>query len=148
MSSISFERSWQISLESATELWLDFPSISIFEMAPVAKGMFSYLKDFDEIPQKDPRLKAHTVVLFKMTCEAAVQLREKGEVVVSENTLKNLGSLHVKKGVIDPHFEVVKEALLRTIKETVGERWSEEMGSTWAEAYDQLAATIKPKMKA
>lgn len=45
------------------------------------------------------------LVLIK-TCESAIQLREKGEVVVSETTLKYLGSVHLQKGVIDPHFEV------------------------------------------
>nr|POF23435.1 non-symbiotic hemoglobin 2 [Quercus suber] len=42
---------------------------------------------------------------------------------------------------------VMKEALLRTIKEAVGESWSDEMGGAWGEAYDQLAATIKTQME-
>ena len=41
----------------------------------------------------------------------------------------------------------MKEALLRTIKGGVGEKWSEETGSAWNEAYDQLAAAIKAEMK-
>lgn len=44
-------------------------------------------------------------------------------------------------------FQVVKEALLRTIKSAVGKKWSEEMGGAWAEAYDHLAAAIKAEMK-
>ncbi|KAK4404002.1 Non-symbiotic hemoglobin 2 [Sesamum angolense] len=77
----------------------------------------------------------------------AIQLREKGEVVVADTTLKWLGSSS-GKGVIDPHFEVVKEALLRTVKEATGEKWSEEMNGAWAEAYDQLATAIKNEMHA
>ncbi|KAJ0044363.1 hypothetical protein Pint_05913 [Pistacia integerrima] len=69
------------------------------------------------------------------------------EVTVAHTTSKYLGSVHLKNGVIDPHFEVVKEALLRTIKEGVGKKWSEDMGSAWSEAYDQLAAAIKAEMK-
>lgn len=42
---------------------------------------------------------------------------------------------------------MVKEALLRTIEKAVGEKWSDEMKSAWAEAYDQLAAAIKAEMK-
>ena len=42
---------------------------------------------------------------------------------------------------------MVKEALLGTIKEAVGEIWSDEMGGAWGEAYDQLAATIKTQME-
>lgn len=44
-------------------------------------------------------------------------------------------------------IQVVKEALLGTIKEAVGESWSDEMGGAWGEAYDQLAATIKTQME-
>ncbi|EEF27349.1 non-symbiotic hemoglobin, putative, partial [Ricinus communis] len=61
--------------------------------------------------------------------------------------LKYLGSVHVQKGVLDPHFEVVKEALLRTVQEAIGEKWNEEMSGAWGEAYDQLAAAIKSEMK-
>lgn len=41
----------------------------------------------------------------------------------------------------------MKEALLRTVKTAVGDKWSEEMGGAWGEAYDQLAAAIKAEMK-
>ncbi|KAL7215244.1 hypothetical protein ACSBR1_027413 [Camellia fascicularis] len=121
--------------------------IRIIEIAPAAKNLFSFLKDSNEVPKNNPKLKAHAVKVFKMTCESAIQLREKGEVVVSDTTLKYLGSVHVQKGVIDPHFEVVKEALLRTVKEAIGEKWNEEMNGAWGEAYDQLAAAIKAEMK-
>jgi hemoglobin-like flavoprotein len=44
-------------------------------------------------------------------------------------------------------LQVVKFALLETIKEAVPEIWSEEMKNAWAEAYDQVAAAIKEEMK-
>lgn len=40
--------------------------IRILEIAPAAKGMFSFLKDTDEIPQNNPKLKAHALKVFKM----------------------------------------------------------------------------------
>lgn len=43
--------------------------------------------------------------------------------------------------------QVVKEALLRTVKEAVGEKWSDEVDSAWGKAYDQLASAIKAEMK-
>ncbi|XP_009605782.1 anaerobic nitrite reductase HB2 [Nicotiana tomentosiformis] len=137
--------SWEIMKQNIPQLSLRFFSL-ILEIAPAAKNMFSFLKDSDEIPHNNPKLKAHAVKVFKMTCESAVQLREKGEVVVGETTLKYLGSVHLQKGVIDPHFEVVKEALLRTVKEAMGEKWSEDTKEAWGEAYDQLAAAIKAEM--
>ncbi|KAL0382770.1 UNVERIFIED_CONTAM: Non-symbiotic hemoglobin 2 [Sesamum calycinum] len=141
------KESWEVMKHNIPDLSLRFFTL-ILEIAPAAKNMFSFLKDRDEIPQNNPKLKAHAVKVFKMTCESAIQLREKGEVVVADTTLKWLGSVHLEKGVIDPHFEVVKEALLRTVKEATGEKWSEEMNGAWAEAYDQLATAIKNEMHA
>ncbi|CAA3010164.1 non-symbiotic hemoglobin 2 [Olea europaea subsp. europaea] len=82
------------------------------------------------------------------TCESAIQLREKGKVVVADTTLKWLGAVHLQKGVINPHFEVVKKALLRTVKEAMGDKWSEKMTGAWAQAYDLLAIAIQDEMNA
>ncbi|KAL4342521.1 hypothetical protein GQ457_08G011270 [Hibiscus cannabinus] len=140
------KESWEVLKQDIALFSLRFFSL-ILEIAPGAKNMFSFLRESEEIPQNNPKLKAHAVKVFKMTCESAIQLREKGQVVVGETTLKYLGDVHVKSGVIDPHFEVVKEALLRTVEEAVGkDKWNEEMKGAWAEAYDQLASAIKVEM--
>ncbi|KAI3809232.1 hypothetical protein L1987_25202 [Smallanthus sonchifolius] len=133
------KESWEIMKEDIPALSLHFFT-QILEIAPAAKGLFSFLKDTDEIPQNNPKLKSHAV----QTCEAAIQLREKGEVVVSGSTLKYLGSVHLQKGVVGPHFEVVKERLLRTVEKGVGEKWCEDMKVS--EAYDQLAAAIQAEI--
>ncbi|XP_071706965.1 anaerobic nitrite reductase HB2-like [Rutidosis leptorrhynchoides] len=138
--------SWEIMKNDIPTLSLYFFT-QVLEIAPSARGLFSFLKDTDEIPENNPKLKSHAIKVFKMTCEAAIQLREKGEVVVSGSTLKYLGSVHLQKGIVGPHFEVVKEAVLRTVEKGVGEKWSEEMKGAWAEAYDQLAAAIQDEMK-
>nr|XP_043633865.1 non-symbiotic hemoglobin 2-like [Erigeron canadensis] len=139
--------------ESWEVMKLDIPTLSlhlykeILDIAPEAKGLFSFLKDTNEIPQNNPKLKSHAVKVFKMVCEAAIQLREKGEVVIYGSTLKALGSVHVQKGITDPHFEIVKEAVIRTVKKAMGEKCNGEMKDAWSEAYDQLAAAIKTEMK-
>ncbi|KAB1218994.1 Non-symbiotic hemoglobin 2 [Morella rubra] len=98
------KESWEVSKQKIPEHSLRFFTLFL-EIAPAAKNMFSFLKDSDEIPQNNPKLKAHAVMVFKM---------------------------------------VVKEALLRTIKEAVGENWSDDQkGSAWGEAYDQLAAAMR-----
>ncbi|KAK1314076.1 Non-symbiotic hemoglobin 2 [Acorus calamus] len=142
------KEAWEIMKPNLPQLSLRFFT-TILEIAPAAKNMFSFLKDSEEIPKNNPKLKVHAVKVFKMTCESAVQLREMGKVVVAETTLRYLGSVHLKKGVLDPHFEVVKEALLRTVREAVGDnKWSEEMRGAWSVAYDHLAEAIKAEMKA
>nr|XP_043634659.1 non-symbiotic hemoglobin 2-like [Erigeron canadensis] len=140
------KESWEIMKEDIPDLSLYFFT-QVLEIAPGAKELFSFLKDTDEIPQDNPKLKAHAIKVFKMTCEAAIQLREKGEVVISGSTLKYLGSVHLQKGIAAPHFEVVKEGVLRTVEKGVGEKWGEEMKEAWSEAYNQLAAAIQAEME-
>lgn len=43
--------------------------------------------------------------------------------------------------------QVVKEALLRTVRDGMGEKWSEDMNTAWGVAYDRLADAIKAEMK-
>ncbi|XVE67419.1 hypothetical protein DITRI_Ditri08aG0159300 [Diplodiscus trichospermus] len=118
----------------------------IFEIAPSAKKLFTFLRDSDVPLEQNPKLKPHAMTVFVMTCESAVQLRKAGKVTVKESNLKDLGATHFKYGVADEHFEVTKYALLETIKEAVPEMWSPEMKNAWGEAYDQLAAAIKNEM--
>ncbi|CAL0303181.1 unnamed protein product [Lupinus luteus] len=118
----------------------------VVEIAPAAKDLFSFLRGSNEIPQNNLALQVHGGKVFKLTYEAAIQLGEKG-VVVTDTRVKNLGSIHVIKGIIDPHFEVVKEAVLKTIKEVVGDKWNEELNTAWSIAYDELAVAIKKEMK-
>ncbi|KAK7279756.1 hypothetical protein RJT34_24813 [Clitoria ternatea] len=114
----------------------------ILEKAPAAKGMFSFLAD--GVDTNNPKLKAHAEKVFELTRDAAVQLRANGEVVVAN--APSLGAVHVEKGVVDAHFLVVKEALLKTIKEATGDKWNDELSNAWEAAYDALSAAIKKAM--
>ncbi|KEH43344.1 leghemoglobin Lb120-1 [Medicago truncatula] len=75
----------------------------ILDKAPAAKGMFSFLKDSNEVPQDNPSVNAHAEKVFGMVRDAAVQLQAKGEVVLGDSTL---GIVHTQKGVVGPHFTV------------------------------------------
>ncbi|KAI7749839.1 hypothetical protein M8C21_027504 [Ambrosia artemisiifolia] len=147
------ERQETLVKESWAVMKEDIPNLSVYlyemilEIAPEVRGLFSFLKDTNELPKNNPKLKSHAVKVFKMVCEAAIQLREKGEVVITGSTLKYLGSVHLQKGIVDPQFEVVKEALIRTVEKAMGEKCSEEMKDAWREAYDHLAAAVKNEMK-
>lgn len=44
-------------------------------------------------------------------------------------------------------IQVVKEALVRTLKEGLGEKYNEEVEGAWSQAYDHLALAIKAEMK-
>ncbi|XVE48633.1 hypothetical protein DITRI_Ditri01bG0017500 [Diplodiscus trichospermus] len=140
-------KSWSAMKKNAAELGLKF-FLKIFEIAPSAQKLFSFLRASNVPLEQNPKLKPHAMSVFVMTCESAVQLRKAGKVTVRESSLKKLGAVHFKYGVVDEHFEVTKFALLDTIKEAVPEMWSAEMKNAWSEAYDRLVAAIKTEMKA
>ncbi|KAB2036106.1 hypothetical protein Goshw_027241 [Gossypium schwendimanii] len=140
-------KSWTVMKKNAAELGLKF-FLKIFEIAPSAKKLFSFLRDSNVPLEQNTKLKPHAMSVFVMTCESAVQLRKAGKVTVRESNLKKLGATHFKYGVVDEHFEVTKFALLETIKEAVPDMWSDEMKNAWGEAYDRLVAAIKIEMKA
>ncbi|XP_074345823.1 anaerobic nitrite reductase HB1-like isoform X1 [Apium graveolens] len=137
-------KSWNVMKKDAAELGLKF-FLKIFEIAPTAKKMFSFLKDSDVPLEQNTKLKPHAMTVFVMTCETAVQLRKAGKVTVKESTLDDMGATHSRVGVVDEHFEVTKFALLETIKEAVPDMWSPEMKNAWGEAYDQLVITMKQR---
>ena len=72
-------------------------------------------------------------------------LKEDGAVWVS----KLAEELSVTEETIRRDLEKLeqKEALLRTVEEAVGEKWSPGMKNAWSTAYDHLAAAIKADMK-
>ncbi|XP_059281737.1 hemoglobin-2-like [Lycium ferocissimum] len=139
-------KSWDSMKKNAGEWGLKF-FLKIFEIAPSAKKLFSFLKDSNVPLEQNPKLKIHAKSVLVMTCEAAVQLRKAGKVVLRDSTLKKIGATHLKYGVVDEHFEVTKYALLETIKEAIPEMWSVDMKNAWGEAYDQLVSAIKTEMK-
>ncbi|PIN12370.1 hypothetical protein CDL12_15023 [Handroanthus impetiginosus] len=139
-------KSWSLMKKNAGEWGLKF-FLKIFEIAPSAQKLFSFLRDSNVPLEQNPKLKSHAKSVFVMTCEAAVQLRKAGRVVIRDSSLKKLGSVHFKYGVVDEHFEVTKYALLETIKEAAGEMWSTEMKKAWSVAFDHLVAAIKTEMK-
>ncbi|XP_016448353.1 anaerobic nitrite reductase MHB1-like [Nicotiana tabacum] len=139
-------KSWDSMKKNAGEWGLKL-FLKIFEIAPSAKKLFSFLKDSNVPLEQNAKLKPHAKSVFVMTCEAAVQLRKAGKVVVRDSTLKKLGAAHFKYGVADEHFEVTKFALLETIKEAVPDMWSVDMKNAWGEAFDQLVNGIKTEMK-
>ncbi|KAB1207217.1 Hemoglobin-2 [Morella rubra] len=139
-------KSWTAMKQNAGELALKF-FLKIFEIAPTAQKLFSFLKDSNVPLERNSKLKSHAMNVFLMTCESAVQLRKAGKVTVRESSLKRMGAVHFKLGVVDEHFEVARFAMLETIKEAVPEMWSPEMKNAWGEAYDQLVSAIKTEMK-
>uniref|UniRef100_A0A0E0DTY1 Globin domain-containing protein n=1 Tax=Oryza meridionalis TaxID=40149 RepID=A0A0E0DTY1_9ORYZ len=164
-------RSWQSMKKDSESIALKF-FLRIFEIAPAAKQMFSFLRDSgDDVPlENHPKLKSHAVTVFVMAskkahslpfalsayphlthcnhgckCNAPLRL----QACESATQLRKTGDVKVREATLKRlgATHVVKTALLYTIKDAVPEMWSPETKEAWEEAYDQLAAAIKEEMK-
>ncbi|XP_002963458.2 hemoglobin-2 isoform X1 [Selaginella moellendorffii] len=122
--------------------------LKIFEIAPTAKQLFSFMRDSTVPAEANPHLKSHALVVFTMTCEAAILLGEDPTLAALRPKLLEMGHTHVVHKVIDEHFDVVKYALLETLKEALKDEWSPSMKAAWAEAYDAVTKIIKDEMHA
>jgi hemoglobin-like flavoprotein len=120
----------------------------VFEIAPQARPMFSFLRDTSVPFEKNPKVKNHALQVFRMTGDAASQLGDKGAFEILKPQLQKLAAKHVTTGVADAHFEVVKQALLHAVATGVPEQWSPELELAWGKAYDALATVLKDEMHA
>ena len=57
--------------------------------------------------------------------------------------LQSLGVKHVSYNVKPEHYETVGEALLWTLEQGLGNRWSEQVKDAWAATYGLVATTMK-----
>lgn len=58
-------------------------------------------------------------------------------------TLLSCGRRHVGYGVVDSHYDSVREALLWTLAQTLREHFSEEARGAWIATYELMAGVMK-----
>jgi len=58
-------------------------------------------------------------------------------------TVAELGRRHVRYGVTDGHYETVGAALLWTLEQGLGSRWTPEVKGAWSSAYTLLANVMR-----
>ena len=57
--------------------------------------------------------------------------------------VRDLGRRHVGYGVLDAHYETVGEALLWTLGQGLGDKFTPEVEEAWVETYATLAEVMK-----
>jgi hemoglobin-like flavoprotein len=57
--------------------------------------------------------------------------------------LRRLGQRHAGYGVKEEHYEVVGDALLKTLQQGLGAAWTPEVETAWIDVYGVLASTMK-----
>lgn len=55
---------------------------------------------------------------------------------------KDLGKLHLDRGVQSKHVEPMREALIDTLRSVFGEEFTPTLEAAWREAFDQVAGNI------
>jgi hemoglobin-like flavoprotein len=58
---------------------------------------------------------------------------------ILDDTLKGLGTRHIKYGVLPQHYPMVGNTLLKTLAGVLAADWSPEMEQAWTEAYGIVA---------
>ncbi|KAL2652172.1 hypothetical protein R1flu_020300 [Riccia fluitans] len=142
---------WELYKKDSAGNGLIFFS-KIFELEPEMRDFFPFTQDHSLPLEKNYKLKAHALLLFKLTGDAGVALGEKGTIQQLHPKVMDLGKKHVGFGVILDHFIVVKTALLYTINTAVSKFWSpdqtEAAVNAWSLAYDELVRVMQEEMEA
>jgi hemoglobin-like flavoprotein len=111
-------------------------------IAPQAAALF-----FENLFTADPKLRS----LFKgnlvqtgdrmmTTIANAVRLIDHPEQLATP--LSKLGARHVTYGVRDEHYATVGTALMKTLQQSLGDAFTDEVRAAWGELYASLSGTM------
>ncbi|PIW28116.1 MAG: hemin receptor [Rhodospirillales bacterium CG15_BIG_FIL_POST_REV_8_21_14_020_66_15] len=100
----------------------------LFEVAPQLRPLFP--QDMSEQKKK----------LMQMIGVAVTNLHQ---VETIAGAVQDLGRRHVGYGVRDEHYDIVGGALLWTLGKGLGDAFTADVESAWAEAYGLLASVMK-----
>lgn len=112
-------------------------------IAPVAAELF-YTRLFVLDPSLRPMFKGDLVhqgrMLMAMLNSAVNGLTQLDTMVP---VVRQLGARHAKYGVRDEHYATVGSALLWTLEQGLGEKFTPAVRDAWATAYDMLAGVMQ-----
>lgn len=117
---------------------------SIFEIAPGAKDLFplaELYKDDDEELFKDPAFLVHARGVVAMLDACVNMLGPDLEPVT--RTLERLGARHIQYGVVEAHYPIVGEALLKTLETALGEKWTPTVKQGWVSIFAFISTTMQ-----
>ncbi len=80
----------------------------------------------------------------KLTTMISYAVRGLNRIEALQPGLEALGQRHAGYGIREDHYATVGEALLATLRQGLGEAFTDEIRQAWASAYATLAAAMKP----
>jgi len=106
----------------------------IFEIAPQALELFSF-KDEPDL-YKSEKLKKHAMGVMRAV-EAAVM-----DFSGMQTALKDLGAKHVPRGILPEHYDVVGQAVIKTLEQGLGDGFTDELRDTWLKLYTNVKESM------
>lgn len=133
-------------VDEATGLKVKLLEESFEKVKPQASEFITSFYDnlFTDYPAAKP-LFAHTNMkeqgnkLLMSLVFVIDNLRQPGELT---NTLKGLGSRHVKYGALPEHYPLVGNSLLKTFEQYLGADWTPETKQAWVDAYGVITEVM------
>jgi hemoglobin-like flavoprotein len=110
---------------------------NIFAIAPGALALFSFRDEPDLYAS--PKLKAHGATVVQTVGTAVAGLRDLDALVP---VLRELGKKHVGYGVLEAHYDVVGDALMKTLEQGLGDAFAPEARRAWEAVYAVVKATM------
>lgn len=114
---------------------------NIFEIAPAAKGLFSFSKDNPNFDiDTDEGVKKHGANVVNTVTGAIDGL---GDLPALVGVLKDLGRRHVNYGVVTAHYDIVGQAFLRTLQQGLGAGYTADVADAFTALWGVVAATMQ-----
>mmetsp|Transcript_139084 Transcript_139084/g.242001 ORF Transcript_139084/g.242001 Transcript_139084/m.242001 type:complete len:177 (+) Transcript_139084:95-625(+) len=110
---------------------------NIFEIAPEALQLFSFRNEKDLY--ESPALIKHATKVV-LTVDTAVKMLRQLEALVP--VLEGLALKHVGYGVLPPHYDVVGQALIKTLGAGLGAGFTKQVERAWLKVWKLIASTM------
>eukprot|EP00978_Attheya_sp_CCMP212_P020942 scaffold60641_cov34-Attheya_sp.AAC.1 len=120
----------------------------IFAIAPEAHDLFRFTKEFEPNSEElfaSERLKKHGAGVVSTLDIAICMLGTDLEPLVL--VLKDLGARHAKYGVLEAHFPIVGQALIETLADALGEKFTDDVKAAWVDIYAVVQSNMLAGMK-
>lgn len=115
--------------------WVLF--MNIFEIAPQAKGLFSFKNDADI--SRSPAMRKHATNVVSTVATAVSLLRDLGTLVP---VLEGLGKRHVGYSVVPEHYDVVGQALIKSLQTALGPKMTPAVTNAYLKVYTIVKTTM------
>ncbi|CAI5513308.1 unnamed protein product [Closterium sp. Naga37s-1] len=112
--------------------------LTIFDICPEAKPLFSMVRESTEPSPVNPRLEAHATLAFTMMCEAFSNWDDPERVAKQTPFFRALGGRHLNYGIDGDDFPIFRTGFMKALQRAFGEEWFGDLEAAWCAAFDIL----------